>query len=181
MELFLWQQLNKVIELKDNVRAKGDENFINMLSRIRSGNAWDRISHMTEEQIGLGENYNISDYKALLARQLQVITKKKPEVVENFKDALIVVGEKVFRDALNNKIVQNFAEKTKQEVHWYHADDEYHKQPLSNLPQKRMLRVKSNITDDTFGMLPMVPGMRVMITDNITMRGKVANGCIGTL
>src|SRR5258705_4768930 len=91
-----------------------------------------RISHMTEEQIGLGENYNISDYEVLLARQLQVITKEQPEVVEIFKDTLIVVGEKVLIDALNNKIVQKFAEKTKQEVHWYHADDKYHKQPLSN-------------------------------------------------
>src|SRR5882762_6211415 len=44
-----------------------------------------------------------------------------------------------------------------------------------------MLRVKSNITDDTLGMLPMVPGMCVIITDNIAMQGKVVNGCIGTL
>jgi len=44
-----------------------------------------------------------------------------------------------------------------------------------------MLRVKSNITDDALGMLPMVPAMHVMITDNIAMWGKVVNGCIGTL
>jgi DNA replication protein DnaC len=65
---FLWRQLNKVVELKDNMRAKGDEHFINMLSRIRCGNAWDGISNMTKGQVGLGQNYGISDYEVLLAR-----------------------------------------------------------------------------------------------------------------
>jgi len=59
----------------------------------------------------------------------------------------------------------------------HHTDGEY-KQPLSNSLQKRMLRVKSNITDNALGMLPMVPGMHVMITDNIAMWGKVVNGLL---
>jgi len=37
------------------------------------------------------------------------------------------------------------------------------------------------VIDDAIGTLPLVPGMKVMITDNIAMRGKVANSCIGTL
>ena len=44
-----------------------------------------------------------------------------------------------------------------------------------------MLRAKSSVMDDAIGMLPLVLGMKVMITDNIMMRGKVANECIGTL
>ena len=44
-----------------------------------------------------------------------------------------------------------------------------------------MLRAQSNITDDAIGTLPLVPGMNVMITDNLAMRGKVANGCQGII
>jgi len=114
-------------------------------------------------------------------RRLQTLTHGKSEMANKFKDAPIVVGEKVLRDSLNNKIVENFAKKNNLEVHWYHADDKYHRSPLASTLRKRMLRAKSNVTDDAIGMLPLVPGMKVMITDNIAMKGKVANGCIGTL
>jgi hypothetical protein len=40
-----------------------------------------------------------------------------------FKDAPIVVGEKVLHDALNYSIVQNFMTKTKQRLELYHTDD----------------------------------------------------------
>ena len=44
-----------------------------------------------------------------------------------------------------------------------------------------MLRAPSNLTNDTLGVLPLVPGMKVMVTDNVAMRGGVANGCQGIL
>ena len=44
-----------------------------------------------------------------------------------------------------------------------------------------MLRVGSNVSNDALGMLPLVPGMKVMITDNVAMWGGVANGCQGVL
>jgi hypothetical protein len=96
-------------------------------------------------------------------------------------DALIVVGEKVLHDALNYSIVQNFAAKTKQRLELYHADDQYHGNPLKGALQKRMLGAPSNMTNNAVGMLPLVPGMRVMATDNVAMRGGVANGCQGIL
>jgi hypothetical protein len=112
----------------------------------------------------------------------RILTHDKSEIAHKFKDAPIVVGEKTLRDSLNNKIIQNFAtKKPNQEMYWYHTDDRYHRAPLASTLQKRMLRAKSSVTDDAIGMLPLVPGMKVMITDNIVMRGKVANGCIGTL
>jgi len=95
------------------------------------------------------------------------------------KDPPIIVGEKVLRDALNNKLVEGFANKTDQSIQYYHADDRYCLSQLPNRLRNRMLRAKSNITDDAIGMLPLVPGMKVMITDNVAMKGKVANGCIG--
>jgi len=44
-----------------------------------------------------------------------------------------------------------------------------------------MLRAQSNITNDAIGMLPLVPGIKVMITDNVAIRGRVANDCEGIL
>ena len=120
-------------------------------------------------------------FKPELGRGLQTLTDGKLEMAQKFKDAPIVVGEKVLRDSLNNRIVENFAKRTNHDVHWYHANDRYHRAPLASTLRNRMLRAKSNVTDDAIGMLPLVPGMKVMITDNIAMREKVANGCIGTL
>lgn len=170
---FLWRQINKVIILKKNVRVEGDRPFINLLSRIRSGNAWNGISEMSDVQSGCGENYNKPDYNILLDRRLQMLVNKERGVLDTFKDAPIVVGEKTLRDALNNKILEYYAKKTGQEMHLYHADDSYKRGPLTGRLRRRMLRVKSNASDDALGMLPLVPGMKVMVTDNIAMRGGV--------
>jgi hypothetical protein len=63
----------------------------------------------------------------------------------------------------------------------YHADDCYHGNPLKSVLRKRMLRAPSNLTNDSLRILSLVPGMKVMITDNIAMCGGVANGCKGIL
>ena len=178
---FLWRQVNKVIILKKNERAKKDPRFINLLSRVREGRAWDGHKKKDTMQEGSGDNYTSSDYETLLGRRLHLLAKKDKTVLNKFKDAKIVVGEKVLRDVINNKIVHGFAEKTQQELHWYHADDRYRNAPLKGTLRNRMLRAQSNVTNDAIGMLPLVPGMRLMITDNVAMRGGVANGCEGIL
>jgi ATP-dependent DNA helicase PIF1 len=132
---------------------------------------------MSVTQKGSGQNYDKSDYETLLERRIQLIT-KDPNELTKFKDAPIVVGEKVLHDALNNAIVQNYADKTDPTLHWYHSDDKYRNAPLKSMLCKRMLRVGSNISNDALGM---VPGMKVMITDNVAMWGGVANGCQGVL
>ena len=78
-------------------------------------------------------------------------------------------------------IVQNFVTKTKQRLELYHADDQYHCNPLKGALQERMLRAPSNMTNNAVGMLPFVLGMRVMVTGNVAMCGGVANGCQGIL
>jgi len=42
-------------------------------------------------------------------------------------------------------------------------------------------RARLSVTKDTIGMLLMVPEIKVMITDNIVIHGKVTNGCMGVL
>lgn len=178
---FLWRQINKVVILKRNVRAQGDKPFINLLARIRNGEAWNGRGMMSQLQKGTGENYDESDYEVLLKRHLNILANKDKSVLQTFKNAPIVVGEKTLRDALNNKVVEGFAKKTNQELHWYQADDTYKKAPLSGNLRTRMLRVRSNVSDDALGMLPLVPGMKVMVTDNVAMSGGIANGSEGTL
>ena len=152
-----------------------------MLSRVREGRAWNGHKAMSDAQMGTGNNYIVSDYETLLSRRLQVLVKNDAKLVEKFKDAPIVVGEKVLRDALNNKIVEGFSIKTSQAMHYYHADDRFCGAPLSNTMRNRILRAPSNMTEDAIGLLPLVPGMKVMVTDNVAMRGGVANGCLGTV
>jgi hypothetical protein len=64
---------------------------------------------MNKLQKGTGENYTESDYETLLSRQLQVMINNHPKAAKKFKDTPIIVGEKVLRDALNNKISEGFA------------------------------------------------------------------------
>ena len=52
---------------------------------------------------------------------------------------------------------------------------------LGNTFKNWMLRAKSNMTDDAIGMLSLVPGMNIMITDNFAMQHKVANRCQGII
>ena len=62
---------------------------------IRTGQSWNGIDKLTSNQKGIGKNYEISDYQVLLGRRLQTLTHGKPEMANKFKDAPIVVGEKV--------------------------------------------------------------------------------------
>ena len=103
---FLWRQLNKVVVLKKNLHVKNNNPFVNLLSCVCEGQAWNGHKDMSDTQVGTGENYIVSDYETLLSRCLQVLVQNDPKSVIKFKDAPIVVGEKVLRDALNNKIVE---------------------------------------------------------------------------
>ena len=76
---FLWRQLNKVVELKSNIRAKHDQLFINLLARIRQGNAWNVIKGKTDVQIGTSKNYAESYYQVLLSRRMQLLAEKDPQ------------------------------------------------------------------------------------------------------
>jgi hypothetical protein len=103
---FWWRQLNKVVVLKKNLHAKNDNPFVNLLSRVCEGRAWNGHKDMSDTQVGTGENYIVSDYENLLSRRLQVLVQNDPKSVIKFKDTPIVVGEKLLQDALNNKIVE---------------------------------------------------------------------------
>jgi hypothetical protein len=156
-------------DIKEELRAKNDPQFANLLSHVREGRAWNGQQNMDNLQKGAGKNYTELDYETLLSRWPPVMVNNNPKAAKNFKDAPIIVGETVLRDALNNKIVEGFATKTKQDLHYYHANNQFKGAPLSTTLTNRLLRAPSNMTEDSIGQFPLVPGMKLMITDNIVM------------
>jgi hypothetical protein len=74
-----------------------------------------------------------------------------------------------------------YAKRTGQDMNLYHSCDQFRKVPLHGLMRHHTWQVNSRITKDNLGCLPLVPGMRVTVTDNTAMTAKVINGCQGVL
>ena len=127
---------------------------------------------MTEAQAGIGNNYSRPDFQILSERRLDVLQQCDPDVLKKFRDALIVVADKLLRDNLNTKMVSAFASSTSQDVRIYHSRDRYRKVPLQGLMRHHAWQVGSKITNDNPGWLPLVLGMRVMVTENAAMAAK---------
>ncbi|EIN06868.1 hypothetical protein PUNSTDRAFT_72032 [Punctularia strigosozonata HHB-11173 SS5] len=87
----------------------------------------------------------------------------------------------MIRDRLNIALSLEYASKTKQQCHFYHAHDRLNQQPLHGEQREHMWRVKSSVTRDTLGKLPLVHGIKVMVTENIAICKKIVNGSEGTL
>ena len=176
----LWRQVSKVVELKKNFRAACDPKFVNLLSRIRSGIAWNGEGTLSLQQKGTGDNYSLSDYEILSNRLLQRIGNDS-EALERFKDAPIIVSHKTTRDAINIRKVKAFAESQQQEFCWYHSRDRYRRQNVPEDQQCLIWTLRSSVTKDALGLLPLVPGMKVMVTENVAIKANVVNGAEGVL
>lgn len=74
---FLWRQVDVVVELKQNWRAKDDEAFIEMLNRIRLGKV---------RKIALDDDHP-TDYNTLKARILSQLKITSPTQFDEFKEA----------------------------------------------------------------------------------------------
>lgn len=176
--VFLWRLVDKVVELKKNWRARTDPKYVNLLHRVRQGIAWNGRSVMTNEQVGNGDNYTVSDNAILKSRQLQAMM---PHERAQFRDAPIIVGTKVVRDVLNRRIARNFAKRTGATLYDYHSLDCFRKVPLPPDMQTRMWNVRSSVTKDSLGRIPLVPGMKVMVTENVAIKAHVVNGAEGVV
>ena len=56
-----------VIVSKKNLKAKNDNLFINLLSRVCEGRAWNGHKAMSDVLLGMGNNYIVSDYETLMS------------------------------------------------------------------------------------------------------------------
>ncbi|KAG2752525.1 hypothetical protein P692DRAFT_20698564, partial [Suillus brevipes Sb2] len=168
---FLWRQVDTVVELKKNWRAKDDAHFVQMLNRIRLGRA---------RKFAL-DNDHPSDYEILKTRLLDNVKAHSPEDFEEFKRAPVVVTRKFLRDAINESKGRTFAAETDQEFHIYYARDKIAGKAVTFEQQRRLWMIQTSHTNDAIGKLPLIPGMPVMITENAATSCKIVNGSKGVL
>ncbi|KAG1753295.1 hypothetical protein EDB19DRAFT_1892696 [Suillus lakei] len=149
---FLWCQVDVVVELKQNWRAKDDAEFIAMLSRIRLG----KVRKMALD------DKRPSDYDALKKWLLSEIKTRSPEQFTGFRDAPVIVTRKYLRDAINEtKAIGG--------------------KSLAMDQQHRLWKLPTTNTNDGLGRLPLIPGMPIMITENTATSCKIVNGSRGIL
>ncbi|KAG1761127.1 hypothetical protein EV702DRAFT_1207467 [Suillus placidus] len=173
---FLWRQVDTVVELHQNWRAKEDPLFVEMLSRTRVGQA-------RRFAVRVGQMTHASDYEVLKTRLLSNIKHQSAEEFASFKNAPIVVTRKFLRDAINESKARAFAQDTAQQFETYCARDRIGKIKVSTEQQKRLWKMDSTHTNDAIGQLPLIHGMPVMktITENAATSYKIVNGSRGTL
>ncbi|KAJ7130147.1 hypothetical protein C8R44DRAFT_613972 [Mycena epipterygia] len=174
----IWRMVKNVVVLRKNWRALEDPEFTNLLQRVRKGIAWDgRVAH-TAAQLCDGRNYSRSDYNILQTRLLQTMS---PTERAEFADAPIIVATKVVRDLVNRRLVKNYANKVGLQVDDYCSRDRFSRVDVAPSMRDRLWKIRSSLTKDALGKIPMVPGMKVMITENVAIKAKAVNGQEGTL
>jgi ATP-dependent DNA helicase PIF1 len=173
---YLWRMVRDVVILRKNWRAQTDPRFINLLARVREGIAWDGRGSMTPKQLGNGENYGVSDFVTLEGRlfhRLSVADQRR------FSDAPVIVATKVSRDLINMRFAKQCAKDRGQTLATYKSIDRYKRQRVDLPLQKRLWKLRSRLTKDALGELPLCIGMQVVITENIAIKASVVNGARG--
>ncbi|EIW86687.1 hypothetical protein CONPUDRAFT_45042 [Coniophora puteana RWD-64-598 SS2] len=167
----LWRQVHTVVELKQNIRAKKDPDFIALLNRIRVGSP-----RKFANQEGLPP-----DHVVLCSRILSTLKATDLLSAHRFRDVPIIVGRKTLRDAINMQKCRALADSLGVPFNWYYSKDRRGRKPLSSDIQKMVWQLDSSSTDDALSKLPLVPNMPVMITENISIGDGIVNGTEGTL
>lgn len=166
--VYLWRVVvSKVVILRRNQRQSTDPAYSALLSRVREGHSGAARD--------MGTAY---DYNTLQTRLLQNMD---PDVASAFRDAPIIVGLKSIRDPLNDRILQHHAHAIGADVHWYHARDTVANTTLDLAARESLWNLPSSTTRDALGRLPLFPGMKVMVQENIAFACHVVNGAVGTV
>ncbi|KAJ2916205.1 hypothetical protein MD484_g4202, partial [Candolleomyces efflorescens] len=173
--VYLWRQVQTVVLLQKNHRQSIDPTYARVLEVIRKGAAG-----RSEGNSLRVDNMSIVTY--LRQRDLQHVRHHSPNTLELFKDAPVVVGSKRLRDLLNVRLIRSNAAHLGKEVWLYHSRDIVQRREVSNGWIRNYLwNLPSRRTRDTFGILPLFVGMKVMITENISITHRAVNGAEGTV
>ncbi|KAJ3548530.1 hypothetical protein NM688_g5285 [Phlebia brevispora] len=160
----LWFSVDVVVLLTKIMRQAGDANrrFVELLSRLRVGACTNSDQHILNSRVldRLRENSTISEWK----------------------DCPVIVYDNATKDALNIQAVQAFSRQTGRELNWYYCSDRHLGQEFeSDNLRSLLLEQHSGTTKGLLGRIPLVLGMRVIISKNFDLDGGVLNGSIGTL
>lgn len=165
--VYLWRLVRTVVILRTNQRQSGDSEYAELLSRIREGNS------------GNAHRAGTADDFAVL--QTRLIQNFDAEISSKFSNAPVIVGVKSVRDPLNDRILRHHARRINADVHLYHSRDRVARTAIDTVMRERLWDLPTSITGDTLGRLPLFPGMRVMVQENVAFACKVVNGAIGTV
>ena len=167
MGAYLWRQVKTVVLLKLNHRQAGDNAYAELLSRVRKGEA-------KVPTPGNGTN----DYDTLRTRY---IDRLDSTTQRRFQYAPVIVGKKKIRDLLNLRILGHHANSLSLPVHLYHSRDKVAGQSVSGDDRTTLWKLSSTATHDSIGKLPLFPGMKVMVQENLAISNRVVNGSEGTV
>ncbi|CAF4567013.1 unnamed protein product [Rotaria sp. Silwood2] len=157
----LISQMNCVVELSQQMRTE-DMRYLELLNRLKSGQS------------------TIEDYQLLSTRiignpKLQASLKQKP-----WSEAPILVFRNTLRTQINNRAVLNKAMEMRLRPMVCVAQDYFQGTIIEDLRlRKAILEVPDNKTEHLPGYLPLVPGMPVLLTENVATELGLSNGTRG--
>ena len=167
MGAYLWRQVKIVVLLKINHRQASDNSYANLLSRVRKGESNVTVTPGSP-----------SDFVSL---QTRYIDRLNPTSQRAFKHAPIIVGRKKIRDLLNLRLLSHHANSLRTSVHLYHSRDKIAGHVVTKDETATLWRLSSTATHDSLGKLPLFPGMKVMVQENLAITNRVVNGSEGTV
>ncbi|CAF5029535.1 unnamed protein product, partial [Rotaria sp. Silwood1] len=153
-------QINCVVKLTQQMRTD-DPRYLQLLERLRRGEC------------------NYDDYELLLTR---VMGQSSIPLLSDspWNKAPILVFRNEVRTQLNHKAVNHKAEQVGQTLIVCVAQDTCKGKPIEDRALiKKMLELSDSKTEHLPGLLPLVPGMPVILTQNIAIELGLINGVNG--
>ncbi|KAF5332297.1 hypothetical protein D9611_008065 [Ephemerocybe angulata] len=171
---YLWRQVKQVTILKQTKRHEGDKLLSEILSLIRSRRCIDNTGH--QAKVG-----GLTIVEHIRNRDFEHVARTDPGALLAFEDAPVIVGNRMIRDVLNTTALTAHATRTSSQVHLYYSSDKIRNEDVNQKTALLLWSLPSISTKDAFGQLPMFVGMKVMVTENISIKFKVVNGSEGTI
>ncbi|CAF4825239.1 unnamed protein product, partial [Rotaria socialis] len=153
-------QINCVVKLTQQMRTE-DLRYLQLLERLRHGEC------------------NYDDYELLLTR---VVGQSSVPLLSDspWNKAPILVFRNEIRTQLNHKAVSHKAQQTGQTPIVCVAQDTCKGKPIEDRALiKKLLELSDSKTEHLPGLLPLVPGMPVILTQNIAIELGLINGVNG--
>ncbi len=167
MGAYLWRSVQTVVMLRRNQRQSEDPEYAALLSRVRVGQCVTNTPGVR------------SDIEVLRGRELVRLANREPGTLSSFRDAPVIVGRKKIRDLLNARLIEHHARQLQQEVHLYHSQDSIARAAVVAEVRGELWRLPSSACGDAPGRLPLFPGMKVMVQENLAFSKNVVNGAEG--
>jgi len=117
-----------------------------------------------------------TDIDVLNACVLSRLLRDSPAKVRSFADAPVVFGEHCLQDQWNDEKAKEYATLTSHEFVYYYAQHFSHGELLADEDDNCLAFVPAKELKDYLGRLPLLPGMSVLVLENLVLAGKIVNG-----